>query len=772
MFYRTFGKNIPTVAVAAVLSCQVASASNLDDALMAAIGSAVGENDVVSDLYFTHTGSFKVYKNLAADEDPASETVAEIVTASSDGNTLIYTDSPMERIGFVDISNPAAPVAGGFLALAGEPTSVSVAGNYALVGVNTSQSFTHPSGHLAVVDIHNISNPVLVRNIDLGGQPDSVDVSPDGHLAAVAMENERDEEACVLTDGSQIAEAYGEDNEDLCDDLGGEMGALPQFPAGNLAVINLVGAPAQWSPVFVDLTGLADVVPEDPEPEYIDINMDNLAALSMQENNHIVIVDLESASIINHFPAGSVTLEGVDGTKNKLLDPVSTIEDVAREPDTVSWVYDSWIATANEGDWYGGSRGFTLFDWTGKVHYDSGTAIEDLARVSGHYPEKRAGKKGAEIEGIATGRFGDDELIFAGSERGNFIAVYRADLNNAPHYLQLLPTGSGPEGILPIPERNLLVVTSEKDDADTGVRTFINIYQYGAEMPAYPQIASDSNIGWGALSGLAADRSNADILYTVHDSFYAQSRIYTVDIGSTPANITSELVLMKNGETVDYDLEGVATRADGGFWVVSEGAVGKSNNLLIQVTPSGDVLQEVLLPANIRVHQAKFGFEGVASVGSGSDEKVYVAVQREWGDDPEGFVKIGEYAPATGVWQFFYYPLDNPVKGWVGLSELVAESADSFLVLERDNQQGEAATIKRVYRINLSSASPVAGMTYPVLNKSLVRDILPDLGQGTGWTPDKPEGMTLGLNGTLYIVTDNDGLDDAVGETRFLRLQP
>ncbi|MCG8427619.1 MAG: esterase-like activity of phytase family protein, partial [Chromatiales bacterium] len=704
MFQRIFSKKLLAAGIAASLSGAAGAASSLDESLISAVSQALGETEAVSAQYFTFLSSFKVYNNLAADEAMDSETVAEIVSVSKDGNTLIYTDSEMKRIGFVDITNPTLPSGRGFFSFAGEPTSVSVAGNYALVGVDTSDSFTDPSGFLAVIDISDAVNPLLVRAIDLKGQPDSVDVSPDGYYAAVAIENERDEEACVTPDGTQLAQAYGEDNEDLCNDLGGEMGALPQAPAGNLAVLNLMGEPAGWTLSSVDLTGLADVAGGDPEPEYVDINVDNLAVVSLQENNYMVVVDLPSAMVVSHFSAGSVTLEGVDDDKNKLLDPVMTIENVVREPDAVAWVYDTWIATANEGDWNGGSRGFTLFDWMGNVAYDSGTAIEDLARVSGHYPEKRAGKKGTEIEGIASGCFGDDELIFAGAERGNFVAVYRADLDNAPTYLQILPTGVGPEGILPIPQRDLLVVASEKDDADEGFRSFISIYQYGADAPAYPQITSDANIGWGALSGLAADPVNTNTLYTVHDSFYEQSRIYQVDIAATPANINDQIVLMKDGETVNYDLEGIFARPGGGFWAVSEGKVRKTNNLLLDISASGKVQNEIMLPEAVRANQVKYGFEGVTAVGSGGSEKVYVAVQHEWGDDPDGYVKIGEYTPVTGSWQFFYYPLDAAEKGWVGLSEIVAESADTFLVLERDNQQGPNAAIKRVYRINLASA--------------------------------------------------------------------
>jgi len=35
---------------------------------------------------------------------------------------------------------------------------------------------------------------------------------------------------------------------------------------------------------------------------------------------------------------------------------------------------------------------------------------------------------------------------------------------------------------------------------------------------------------------------------------------------------------------------------------------------------------------------------------------------------------------------------------------------------------------------------------------------------------DKPEGLTITADGTVYMVTDNDGVDDASGETLLIRL--
>ena len=51
---------------------------------------------------FNRIATFPVFLNSSIE----NETVAEIVTASKDGKTLIYTDGKMGAIGFVNIKNP------------------------------------------------------------------------------------------------------------------------------------------------------------------------------------------------------------------------------------------------------------------------------------------------------------------------------------------------------------------------------------------------------------------------------------------------------------------------------------------------------------------------------------------------------------------------------------------------------------------------------------------------------------------------------------------
>jgi hypothetical protein len=717
---------------------------------------------------FERIATFLVCENTSCDRGEVPLTSAEIVAASADGRTLVYTDSPHRSLGFVDIRIPADPQPLGALPLDGEPTSVAVAGRWALVAVNTSASFTRPSGYLGVFDLaacaENVATCRPRRRITLAGQPDSVAVSPDGGFAAVVVENQRDED--VVVDGVE--------------------GGLPQAPPGVLQVLTLQGPPARWDLRTVTLTGLSPFAPEDPEPEYASINRFNVAAVTLQENNHVVFVHLPTATLLGDFPAGVVNRALVDTTEDGLLDPLGSLVGVPREPDAVAWLGEDRLVTANEGDLVGGSRGFTIFDDAGRVLFDSGVELEYLALGHGHSPEGRADAKGTEPEGAAAARYGDRRLFFVGLERANVVAVYEDRPGETPRFLQLLPTGIGPEGLLPIPDRNLFVVAAEDDEA---LRSTITVFRLRPRKASYPTIVSElrkagplagiAPIGWVALSALAADRFDATRLYTAHDAFLRESRLYVVDVSRRPARITDEIPLRKDDAPVDYDVEGIAQRADGSFWIVSEGSgtgVAGRPNLLVLVEADGTIPAggEIPLPPAVAALKRNNGFEGVAVTGAGATEQVYVAFQREWADDPARHVRIGRYTPATGEWRFFHYPLDaveSPAGGFVGLSELTALDDATLLVLERDNQGGPNARVKRLYTVSVADVTPAPqGEPFPLLTKTLVRDLVPDLAAPRGWLQEKVEGVAVAIDGQVYIVTDNDGVDDNTGETQFVRL--
>lgn len=727
----------------ATLGCAIGAMLAASTALVSPVLVSPALADMQGETAFNRVATFSVLENLPADRDAAGETVAEIVAASEDGMTLIYTDSEQEALGFVDITAPRSPVAAGFVALPGEPTSVAVSGGVALVAVNESADYVNVAGDLIAVDIETQE---ILASCALGGQPDSI-AAGDGFVA-IAIENERDED---LNDG-----------------------VIPQMPAGNLTLVDLEdGVPVCQTLRVVDMAGLADVAGSDPEPEFVAIHGGNVV-VTIQENNHLAVVDASTGEVTTHFSAGSVALDMIDTQEEGVIRPVESVAGLVREPDAVKWLDEAHFVTANEGDYEGGSRGFTIFKVDGTVVFDSGNTLEHLAIRLGHYPEERSGNKGAEPEGIEIATFGDQTLLFVGLERAGLIAVYDATNPAAPQFLQALPAGIGPEGLVAIPSRNLFVVANEADlREDNGPGASVMIYAREDGPAAYPTVQSGNAMGapipFAALSGLAAHPDAASTLFAVSDSFLTEAAIYRLDASSMPAIITERLVVTMDGEPVEnLDLEGVAVAADGSFWLASEGHPDRDRpNQIIRTSATGEVLERIALPAELIGGWARFGLEGVTVDG----DMVWVAQQRTWGDDEPGQVKLMGYNTLSGQWSAVSYQLDEPVNGWVGLSEITALGDGRFLIVERDNQIGENAAVKRLYLIDMTGLEAgMSAMDAPLVEKVLVRDLLDDLASANGYVLDKIEGFTIAADGTAYILTDNDGVDDHSGETQFIRL--
>jgi len=741
---------------------------------------------------FQRIASFPVFLN----SDINDETTAEIVAATDDGMTLVYSNSTQRKIGFVDITDPTNPTAAGVVTLRGEPTSVAVKGKYALTCINTSVDFIDTAGDLVIIDI---AARKVIRTMVLGGQPDSIAVSPSGKFAAICIENERDED-------------HGKGNP-------------PQLPGGFVVVVDCDGPPTNWSTRNVDLTGIPELFPNDPEPEYVDINDRDVAVITCQENNHLVLIDLASAQVIDDYSAGTVDLKNIDNVENDLIEQTANLIQTRREPDAVTWITDDTFVTADEGDFVGGGRGFTLWKSGGIALFTSKNSLENHAARMGHYPESRSEKKGCEPEGIEFGCFGDLNFLFVGSERANLVFVYELRGNENPRFRQALPTGVEPEGLLAIPQRDLFVVANEHDARDDKIRSSIMIYAR-TNAPTYPTITSSNLLGshrpipWGSLSGLAADESGGETrVYTIYDASYKKSRVFCLDVRQSPAVINAEVVLVDQGcvltdvlrglkadlpgadkfvvsklinddMTVNLDPEGIAICDRGYFYVASEGngnlVNGLSNNskhsfaspnLVLKATASGTIVDAILLPLEVTRNQSRFGFEGVAIYNNA----IYVAFQRAWRNagDPAGGTRIGRFDLSARSWTFAYYPLDipaSPAGGWVGLSELTSLGGGNFAVIERDNQGGPDAIIKRLYTFSIESVtfrSAGDAPAYDTISKSLFTDLIADgayAGTG-GLIPEKQEGLVVLGDRTTFIVNDNDGVNDNNGETQLLRLE-
>lgn len=701
---------------------------------------------VSAEMVFNRVSSFATPTNMAAGEDIARETSAEIISASEDGMTLVYTDSPLGVVGLVDITDPKAPKPLGNIDVGGEPTTAVFVGSMIFAGVNTSESFTAPSGKLVTIDP---ATKAVVAACDIGGQPDSVARAKDGSFIAIAIENERDED---VNDG-----------------------AIPQMPAGFVVKLPLKDGAVDCAGLQrIDLTGLAAVAGDDPEPEYLDINAAGEIVVTLQENNHVVVIGADGA-VSSHFSAGAVDLTGIDTKRDGRMDFTGDKAGALREPDAVKWIDADHFVMANEGDYEGGSRSFTIFRRDGTVVFESGASLEREMAAMGHYPDHR-NSKGVELESVEVAVFDGVPMLFVASERASLVAVYDLTDPAAPVLKQILPSGISPEGLVAIPARNLLATANEVDlRADGLAPAHVMLYEQAEGTPAYPMITSagtDPLVGWAALSGLAA--GDAGTLYAVSDSVLsAAPTIYTIDTTQTPAKITAALTVTRGGDAAQkLDLEGIASDGEGGFWLASE---GRSDRLIphaiYHVDAEGKIDKEIPLPESLLDSEIRFGLEGITMVG----DTLWMAVQREWQDDPAGMVKLLAYNTVDETWGAVHYPLDAPSGAdgaWVGLSEITAQG-DYLYLIERDNQIAGNAAVKKLTRVALGGLQPAQlGGPLPVVTKELVRDLLPDLAVTGGFTAEKIEGFAIDAAGIGWLVTDNDGTNDSSGETLFWSIGP
>ena len=172
---------------------------------------------------------------------------------------------------------------------------------------------------------------------------------------------------------------------------------------------------------------------------------------------------------------------------------------------------------------------------------------------------------------------------------------------------------------------------------------------------------------------------------------------------------------------------------------------------------------------------ANKGMEGLAITPDG---KTLVGImQANLEQDKKGSLRIVTIAIASGATKEFAYQLGSGS----GVSEIVALNDHEFLVDERDGNGlgggpgGGTAKVKQFYRIDLSGATDISGVTalpaagvVPVA-KSPVLDLVSTLqanGIDAQHIPSKIEGLSFGadvmLNGvlthTLYVANDNDFL--------------
>ncbi len=239
------------------------------------------------------------------------------------------------------------------------------------------------------------------------------------------------------------------------------------------------------------------------------------------------------------------------------------------------------------------------------------------------------------------------------------------------------------------------------------------------------------------------------------------------------------------------DAEGIVVDAQGYFWVCEEGGptvwkLDQNGKVVKRYSPyatlPGAEPQDVAIDTVFRYRKNNRGFEGIAIAPNG---KIYAVIQspilyptKSVGENTRVH-RILEIDPVTNATRMFAY-LNDGIIGASGsnqirlrdwkIGDMAAINDTTFLVIEAAKRG--TSDFKRVYKINISSATPVHSGLYgsstlealvdsaglatngvvPV-QKTLFMDIL-----AHGWDAslDKTEMLAIVNDSTIFIGNDND----------------
>ena len=430
---------------------------------------------------------------------------------------------------------------------------------------------------------------------------------------------------------------------------------------------------------------------------------------------------------------------------------------------------------------------------SGRVEYEAGNAFEHEIVRAGHYPEARSENKGNEPEGLEVGRFGGRTYLFVASERANVVGVY--DVTGRPAAVRAARSrpASGPEGICT--SDGLLAVTAEVDGADEGflARPIITLFELARGDPAYPDIASADDatglpIPWVAhvgprrRPGRRATRCGRSATPCLAQALPVPGRR-----SDEPAVITERIAVggVGRGRPAPRRLRPRGRRPPGPRAASGSPARGGPTpaahgpNLIVRTEPAGAVLDAVELPPALAAGATSSGFEGVAVTGTeraGGDEVVWVAVQREWADDPAGLVKLGRYdvadrrrgrSPTTRSTPSSRRPAGSsacrssrccPTARW--RSSSATTSSD-----RTPASSGSTRVDPGVGRLRAARPSRCRCWTRRCCSTSSTTSTPP-----ASPCPTSSRVWASRATGEVFVVTDNDGVDENYGETVFLSL--
>lgn len=404
------------------------------------------------------------------------------VVVGADTVTLIEINKSSLKVnGTWTITQPYLPKGSTAAELTG--VAISPDGSYALVGVKDDDeanldAFNEQPGKIVAIALPSLK---VLGQVTVGRGPDSVAIAPNGQFAAIANEDEENEE-------------------DLTN---------PNNRPGTVSIIDLRYGATRMSQVEIPIPPTnIPFFPNDPQPETIKISADNRFILAtLQENNAVARIEVprwlprplrSDAFAVRNYNMGvrvglGLTQDDVGESNCRSSNYDSSLKQEyfsAREPDGIAITKNGrYFVTADEDNltsvnnqsYLGipisphGSRSISVFEaQTGVYLGDSGNSIEDSI-LSLKLPQ-RCDSKGPEPEVVDVGAIKGRTLAFVAIERSDAVTIH--DITD-PTQIQLLDTvilnssvvssdlaaEFEPEGIVFIPSTQQVVVSNPANNS-------------------------------------------------------------------------------------------------------------------------------------------------------------------------------------------------------------------------------------------------------------------------------------------------------------------
>ncbi|GAA3687469.1 esterase-like activity of phytase family protein [Nonomuraea antimicrobica] len=213
----------------------------------------------------------------------------------------------------------------------------------------------------------------------------------------------------------------------------------------------------------------------------------------------------------------------------------------------------------------------------------------------------------------------------------------------------------------------------------------------------------------------------------------------------------------------DFDVESIVRTVDGTYWIGDE-----FGPFLLHFDHKGRLMEAPIALPGVKAPEnpdlnggqpnlgSSKGFEGMARSVDG--RRLYPLLEGTVSGDPAGTLRMYEFdlrkrAYTNHRWT---YRLDDPSHA---IGDAIAVDANRFLIIERDNLQGDAAKVKRIYLADTRDKDHDGA-----LDKTLVADLL-DLAdpRGLGGAPgtfrfpfQTIEDVVILNDRTLGVLDDNN----------------